>query len=104
MAIIQLNNFITAIEMVMNDVKLDPYVLTYKLLLTFYSGQENISMKDFEKFFARFNSYFPDKDQKDTKLFLKEVEMLKRKGDTIDIKEIASLIKNDVDIFPKWKV
>jgi hypothetical protein len=32
---------------------------------------------------------------------LKEVEMLKRKGDTIDIKEIASLIKNDVDMFPK---
>jgi hypothetical protein len=30
--------------------------------------------------------------------------MLKRKGDTIDIKEIASLIKNDVDMFPKWKV
>jgi hypothetical protein len=47
-----------AIEMVMNDIKLDPYILVYKLLLTFYSGQEKITMSNFKKFFARIETYF----------------------------------------------
>jgi len=98
---IQLNNFITAIEMVMNDVKLDPYILTYKLLLTFYSGVENINMRDFRQFFNRFESYFPVDHKKDIEIFINEVELFKRKDDLIDIKEIASLIKNDVDMFPR---
>lgn len=38
MAFVQLGSFIYAIEMVLNDIKLDPYILVYKLLLTFYSG------------------------------------------------------------------
>lgn len=57
-AFIQLNKFIHAIEMVMNDVKLEPYVLTHKLLLTYYSGQEMVRMVDIKKFFARFERYF----------------------------------------------
>ena len=58
-------------------------------------------MRDFEKFFARFDSYFPVEHRKDVKMFIREVELLKRKNDQIDIKEIASLVKNDVDMFPK---
>lgn len=44
----------------MNDVKLDPFTLTYKTLLAFYSGQELIHLDDFQKFFVRFEPYFPD--------------------------------------------
>ena len=73
LAFIQLNNFIKAVEMVMNDTKLDPYILTYKLLLTFYSGQELINMTDFKKFFARFEFYFQGND---IRMFLKEVALL----------------------------
>ena len=51
---IQLHNFIKAIEMVMNDTKLDPYILVSKLLSTYYSGVEKISLPDFKKFFGRF--------------------------------------------------
>ena len=93
-----MQNFISAIEMVMNDVKLDPYILVYKLLLFFYSGNEHLQMRDIKKFFARFETYFL-KD--DIRLFLKELELLKRREDLIDIKEIASLIKADVEMFPK---
>lgn len=44
--------------MIMNDVKLDPYILVHKLLLFFYSGNENLQMGDIKKFFARFETYF----------------------------------------------
>ena len=98
MGFIQLSNFISAIEMVLNDVKLDPYILTYKLLLTFYSGQEQITMGDMKKFFVRFETYFTGQD---IMMFLKEVQMLERKDDLIDLKEIASMIKNDVEMFPR---
>ena len=55
---IQLHNFIKAVEMVMNDVKLDPFILVSKLLTTYYSGMEKIKIEDFKKFFVRFESYF----------------------------------------------
>lgn len=55
---IQLHNFIKACEMVMNDVKLDPYILVSKLITTYYSGMEKIKFADFKKFFARFETYF----------------------------------------------
>jgi len=97
-AFFQLNNFIHAIEMVMNDVKLEPYVLTHKLLLTYYSGQEQVRMADIKKFFARFEQYFQPSDIQG---FLKEVALLKREDDLVDIKEIASMVKNDVDMMPK---
>lgn len=84
--------------MVMNDVKLEPYVLTHKLLLTYYSGQEIVRMSDIKKFFARFERYFQSSDIKG---FLKEVALIKRQDDLIDIKEVAALIKNDVDMMPK---
>jgi len=40
---IQLHNFIRAVEMVMNDTKLDPFILVSKLLTTYYSGIEKVS-------------------------------------------------------------
>jgi hypothetical protein len=58
--------------MVLNDIKLDPYILVYKLLLTFYSGQEQITMQNFKKFFARFETYFQGND---IKMFLKEAAL-----------------------------
>ena len=82
----------------MNDVKLEPFVLTHKLLLTFFSGQEVVRMTDIKKFFARFERYF---QASDVRGFLAEVALIKRQDDEIDIKEIASIIKNDVDMFPK---
>ena len=56
--------------MVMNDVKLDPYILVSKLLTTYFSGMEKVKFDDFKKFFTRFESYFQPND---IILFLKEV-------------------------------
>ena len=57
-AFIQVNTFMKAVEMVMNDVRHDPYILTLKLLTTLYSGHETITLVEFKKFFARFETYF----------------------------------------------
>ena len=51
LAHIQLHNLLKAIEMVLNDVKLDPFILVSKLLTTYYSGMEKIRFQDFKKFF-----------------------------------------------------
>ena len=83
--------------MTTNDTLLDPYDITYKLFRTFYSGHENIQLEDFKKFFYRFHSYF---DPNDLELFFKEVALLAKIDGLIDIKEIAAMIKNDVDMFP----
>ena len=55
-------------------------------------------MTDLKKFFARFERYF---QADDIRAFLAEVALIKRQDDQIDIKEIASIVKNDVDMFPK---
>ena len=71
---VQLNKFLQAIEMTMNDVKTDPYNLVHKLLLTFYSGQEVVTVTDFHKFFGRFDSYFGEPEV--VTAFLREVSEL----------------------------
>ena len=76
LAHIQLHNLIKAIEMVLNDVKLDPFILVSKLLTTYYSGMEKIRFEDFKKFFIRFDSYFQPGD---VVMFLREVELLARR-------------------------
>lgn len=84
--------------MVMNDVKLDPFILVSKLLSTYYSGMEKIKFQDFKKFFTRFEPYFQSSD---VTLFLKEVELIQRRDDLVDIIEIASMIRNDIELMPK---
>jgi hypothetical protein len=34
-------------------------------------------------------------------LFLKEVELLQRRDELVDINEIASMIRNDIELMPK---
>jgi hypothetical protein len=98
LAHIQLHNFIKATEMVMNDVKLDPYILVSKLLATYYSGMEKIKFQDFRQFFLRFESYFQGND---VDLFLQEVKLLQRRDELVDINEIASMIRNDIECMPR---
>lgn len=84
--------------MVLNDVKLDPFILVSKLLTTYYSGMEKVKFEDFRKFFARFETYFI---KSDIVMFLKEAELLVRREHLIDIDEIASMIRNDIECMPK---
>lgn len=98
MANIQLHNYIKAIEMVLNDVKLDPFILVSKLLTTYYSGMEKVKFDDFKKFFNRFESYFI---KSDIVMFLREAELLVRRDQLISIDEIACMIRNDIECMPK---
>ena len=85
--------------MTMNDVKTDPYNLVHKLLLTFYSGQEVVTVADFHKFFNRFDSYFGDPEV--ITAFLREVSELETPDGKIELSKVAMLIRNDVDMMPK---
>lgn len=85
--------------MVLNDMKLDPFILVQKLLGMFFSGVQKIRYEDFDNFIRRFETYF---NEPDLDLFLREVKMLERGEDeTIDINEIASMIKNDIEMMPR---
>ena len=84
--------------MVLNDVKLDPFILVSKLFTTYYSGMEKVKFEDFRKFFNRFESYFL---KSDIAMFLNEAEYLVRRDHLIDIDEIACMIRNDIECLPK---
>ena len=84
--------------MVVNDTKLDPYILVSKLLGMFFSGMQKIKFDDFRQFMLRFITYF---DQSDLNLFLMEVQLLKRHDELIDINEVASMIRNDIEMMPR---
>lgn len=90
--------------MVINDTKLDPYILVQKLFGMFFSGVQQIKFNDFDAFMQRFFSYFTEPD---LELFLKEVKMLERKDPDnpgeflVDINEIAAMIKNDIEMMPR---
>jgi hypothetical protein len=50
------------------------------------------------KFFKEFSSYF---EPNDITNFLKEVLYIKRDKEEIDLRELASMIRDDVESFPK---
>ena len=67
---------------------------------------KRIEFDDFKKFLERFRTYF---DVNDLRLFIIEVELLtprKREPNsedsTIDIDEIAAMIRNDIQMMPRW--
>lgn len=85
--------------MVINDMKLDPFILVQKLFGMFFSGVQKIKFDDFELFIRRFETYF---NEPDLDLFLREVKLLERgEEDLIAIDEIAGMIKNDIEMMPR---
>lgn len=82
----------------MNDVKADPYMLVLHLLKLFFNGENHVSYERFISFFGEFVTYF---QQADIDGFLKEVHFIKRESDEVYFQEIASMIRDDVEQFPK---
>eukprot|EP00347_Sterkiella_histriomuscorum_P016480 403353018 len=87
-----------AVEMIINDVKVDPYYLVQNLFQLFFRGEEKIEYSQFITFFGEFVTYF---DQEDIDAFLKEVQYIRRGSDEIHFQELASMIRDDVELFPK---
>ena len=67
--------FSKAVENHFNDVKIDPYLLVFKLFKTFFNQKQRVYYEDIETFFGEFNSYFI---QKDIEVFLFELSFIKR--------------------------
>jgi hypothetical protein len=67
-------------------------------MTTYYAGVEKIDENNLKKFFMRFGTYFQDQD---VKHFLNEAKLLMRKDELIDLNEIASMIRNDIECMPK---
>jgi len=65
-----------------NDVKIDPYLLVFKLFKTFFKQQVRVPYEQLELFFGEFGSYFIDTD---VETFLKEVALIKRDSDESNI-------------------
>jgi len=82
----------------LNDVTIDAYKLVKGLLKMYFNDRDKIKFEHFEKFMTEFDSYFMDDDREK---FLKEVSYIKRGNDEIDVNELASMIRDDVEYFPK---
>ncbi len=93
------DEFVKAVEEVTNDVKADPYQLVFKLLKLFYKQQEKVTYEELRQFFGEFVSYF---EEADITGFLNEVQHIKRGSDEVYFQEIASMIRDDIEHFPKW--
>jgi hypothetical protein len=92
------DEFVKAVEEVTNDVKADPYQLVFKLLKLFYKQQEKVTYEELRQFFGEFVSYF---EEADITGFLNEVQHIKRGSDEVYFQEIASMIRDDIEHFPK---
>jgi hypothetical protein len=90
--------FTLAVEEITNDVKADPYQLVYNLLKLFYKGEDKVTYEGLKLFFGEFVSYF---QQEDIEGFLNEVQYIKRGSDEVYFQEIASMVRDDVEHFPK---
>jgi hypothetical protein len=82
----------------MNDVKIDAYYLVDHLMTMFFNGKERVPYEQLLTFFGEFNSYF---EQDDVEGFLREVQYIKRGSDEIEFSELASMIRDDVEHYPK---
>jgi hypothetical protein len=82
----------------MNDVKVDAYYLVYNMLSMFFNNRRKVQFEQLKTFFGEFVSYF---DEEDMYGFLEEIKYIKRGSEEIDLAELASLIRNDVESFPK---
>ncbi len=96
--VINYKEFSLTVEQVINDAKVDAFYLVHHLLDLFFNGKEKIQYRDLEQFFGEFATYFEEEDRI---RFLEEVKFIKRGSDEIDINELASMIRDDVEFFFK---
>jgi hypothetical protein len=95
---VKYREFSLAVEQITNDVKADPYQLVFNLLRLFYKGEDHVTYEQLRVFFGEFVSYF---QAEDIEGFLNEVQYIKRGSDEVYFQEIASMIRDDIEHFPK---
>jgi len=81
-----------------NDVKVDPYDVISRIFLMLANVEYKLSLEQLEEFFEEYKGYF---ELDDVIEFREEILSLQRGGGEIDIQEIASLIRDDIEGFPR---
>ena len=95
---ISLNDLINAIEQTTNDVRVDPYDVITTIFLLLKNEKVRLSVEDISNFFNEYEGYF---EQRDVSEFTDEVLSLQREDGLISIQEIASLIRDDIECYPR---
>jgi ABC-type multidrug transport system fused ATPase/permease subunit len=83
-----------AIKQTTNDVKADPYEVMTTIFLLLLKEKEKLSIEDIKAFFDEYDGYF---EKEDVEEFMDEMLSIQRKGGIVDIQEIASLIRDDIE-------
>jgi ABC-type multidrug transport system fused ATPase/permease subunit len=87
-----------AIKQTSNDVKVDPYDVISRIFLMLANVEHQIMPDQLDEFFSEYQGYF---ERHDVEEFRDEILSLQRDGGQIDIQEIASLIRDDIECFPR---
>jgi len=97
---VTISDFTDAVESYMNDVTTDAYpMVNYLFKLKFGDNAEILTLTEVKAFLNEFDSYFRGED---LERFVRDLEIgLRLEGDKVSVSEIASMIKNDSDCFPK---
>lgn len=84
----------------MNDVCTEAApMVNYLFKLKFGDQAEILTITEVKAFLNEFDSYFRGDD---LELFIRDLELgLKLEGDRVAVSDIAAMIKNDSDYFPK---
>ncbi len=91
-------DFVMATENILNDASGDAYEHVKIILEIYFKKKKAVTSKEMEGFFGEFSGYFQDDDIMN---FLNELVYIKKEKDEIYLHEVASLIRDDVDMFFK---
>lgn len=95
---LKFKDLIIAIEQTTNDVKVDPFEVVKSIFTLIMKRKEKLSINDVKHFFSVYDGYFEREDVID---FCNELVAIQRDGSLIDVQEIASLIRDDIECFPR---
>ena len=96
--IIDFLELVNAIEKTANDVKVDPYDVVKTMLYIKLDKKERIYIEDIKEFFYSHGGYFIESDIHD---LIRELVSIQREGMLISTSEVASLIRDDIECFPR---
>jgi hypothetical protein len=95
---VEFSKILESIEKTTNDVKIDPYDVIKTIFVFYQEDHDQISINDLKEFFDHYRLYFTKEDVKE---FISEAMNIQRDGALIAIQEIASMIRDDIECFPK---
>ena len=86
------------IEKKTNDVKIDPYDVIVAVMYYWMNKKTHLSIESYKEFFQSRINHF---DIEDVREIIKELLCIQRSSGIIDVKEFASLIRDDIYNYPK---